>query len=329
MIIPVYNTEKYLAECLDSCLDQDIPYSDYEIICVNDGSTDGSAAILAEYAEKYENIVIITQENAGVSAARNAGMDRACGDYIWFIDSDDLIHSNMLSKLRNTAKKSDYDVISFQMYLFNDSLTENELTAIQSYTLRSNTKLCSQPTMLINKNCIGTIRWREGIEVGEDSIFLRELYLSKIHEIKVDLLGYFYRQHSQSAIHSRTKAVSMSRLYSHINGAIIMRDIYNSDNGACEANANYLMMFIVYATSMIAGNYNKETKQALRIMKENKLFPCRKPIECTKKDSFMTARKDIIGRVFNYLCLNSHTSAGFMMLRLWYMIYDIKKLTKH
>ena len=74
IIVPVYNVEKYLKDCLDSLLDNNFPYTDYEIICVNDGSTDGSGDILDEYAERYENIVVINQENSGVSVARNKGL---------------------------------------------------------------------------------------------------------------------------------------------------------------------------------------------------------------------------------------------------------------
>ena len=68
-IVPVYNTEKYLEECLDSLLTQDIPYDDYEIVCVNDGSTDGSCKILKAYSERYSNIVVVDKENGGLSSA--------------------------------------------------------------------------------------------------------------------------------------------------------------------------------------------------------------------------------------------------------------------
>lgn len=89
VIIPVYNVEKYLRRCLDSVLNQ--TYRDLEIICVNDGSTDSSLSILEEYTEKDSRIKIISQENGGLSAARNSGLKRASGDYITFLDSDDWI----------------------------------------------------------------------------------------------------------------------------------------------------------------------------------------------------------------------------------------------
>ena len=86
VIIPVYNVEKYLAECLTSVVNQ--TFKDIEIICVNDGSTDNSPKILKEFAQKDSRIKIINQENQGLSAARNTGLDVATGEYVSFIDSD-------------------------------------------------------------------------------------------------------------------------------------------------------------------------------------------------------------------------------------------------
>ena len=115
MIIPIYNAGKYLAECLDSCTQQNISPDDYEIICVNDGSTDDSPAILNAYASRFRQIKVITQSNAGVSAARNAGMDNAAGDYIWFIDADDIIVPNCLKHLRETCAETDCDRLGFSL----------------------------------------------------------------------------------------------------------------------------------------------------------------------------------------------------------------------
>ena len=97
IIIPVYNVEKYLSKCLDSIL-VDNAFTG-QVMCVNDGSTDGSAAILDEYAERYPNVEIITQTNAGLSVARNAGFDRATGDYVFFLDSDDWVMSDSISRV--------------------------------------------------------------------------------------------------------------------------------------------------------------------------------------------------------------------------------------
>ena len=97
VIVPVYNVEKYLHECVDSVLAQ--TFTDFELILVNDGSQDNSGAICDEYASKDERIIIIHQNNQGQAAARNAGVAIAKGEWIHFLDSDDLIHPQMLEIL--------------------------------------------------------------------------------------------------------------------------------------------------------------------------------------------------------------------------------------
>lgn len=99
IIIPMYNVELYIERCLKSCLKQDIPYEDYEIIVVNDGSPDGSLQIAERIASQNKNIKIISQQNGGLSDARNTGLAVAKGEYVWFIDSDDWIKENCLGKL--------------------------------------------------------------------------------------------------------------------------------------------------------------------------------------------------------------------------------------
>ena len=265
MIIPVYNAEKYLAECLDSCLAQDLPQADYEIICINDGSKDGSLSILRSFEARHSNITVIDQPNGGVSVARNTGIDAARGDYIWFIDSDDLIRPNSLGLLKELVRQEVCDVLSFRMYLFNDSLCPEEADLLQTGQLRSNTAMCAQPTMLLRRETLADIRWPEGIEVGEDSIFLRKLFLKQLRQKQTEHTIYLYRQHAQSAVHSAQRSVAPSRIRSHVRGAIAMREIYLSPNGQCEANANYLMMFLVYAMVAIARNRNPVTREALRV----------------------------------------------------------------
>lgn len=105
IIIPVYNVERYLRDCLDSVLNQ--TFSDWEAVCVNDGSTDGSADILEEYLEKDNRFKVITQPNAGLSAARNTGINVAKGDYILFLDSDDWIETNALEVLSKNLNGED------------------------------------------------------------------------------------------------------------------------------------------------------------------------------------------------------------------------------
>ena len=116
IIIPVYNVEKYLSQCLDSILVDNLFTG--QVICVNDGSTDGSLAILEEYSAKYANIEIISQPNAGLSVARNTGLYHATGDYVFFPDSDDWIFPNAIDKIM--SKIDGEDVIYFNARVFSN-----------------------------------------------------------------------------------------------------------------------------------------------------------------------------------------------------------------
>lgn len=114
IIIPVYNVEEYLKQCLDSVL-VDNQFTG-QVICVNDGSTDGSAAILEEYAAKYPNIEIISQSNAGLSSARNAGFDRAIGDYVFFLDSDDWVFPCAIERIMQLIDGEDVVYFNARKY---------------------------------------------------------------------------------------------------------------------------------------------------------------------------------------------------------------------
>ncbi len=120
IIIPVYNTEAYLERALTSVLSQ--TYRDFEAICVNDGSTDNSLAILESYAQKDPRIKVVSQENQGLSMARNNGLKNARGEYIYFLDSDDALHPQMLEITISKITEHQADLLCFR-FKKNTSLT--------------------------------------------------------------------------------------------------------------------------------------------------------------------------------------------------------------
>ena len=123
IIIPVYNVGKYLRVCLDSVLNQS--FTDWEAICVNDGSTDGSASILEEYAKLDGRFTVIAQANGGLSAARNTGLDAAQGDYILFLDSDDWLEPDALRILSESI--TDEDLLCFNGRKYFEKSSEFEV----------------------------------------------------------------------------------------------------------------------------------------------------------------------------------------------------------
>lgn len=120
VVIPVYNVEKYLAECLDSILEQSL--KEIEVIVVNDGSTDGSLAIIEKYKNENRNMLVINQENQGVACARNAGLEKVSGQFLYFMDSDDILEKTALEELYQRATKDNLDMILFDA----DIIAEDE-----------------------------------------------------------------------------------------------------------------------------------------------------------------------------------------------------------
>ena len=126
IVVPVYNVEQYLEQCLESLLVQD--YGDYEVICVNDGSTDHSREILAEWEARLPQMKVIDRENGGLSAARNTGLKATKGDYVLFVDSDDWVEPNFLECLNSSLITHHSSLTPLDMICFSCQRTDNEAT---------------------------------------------------------------------------------------------------------------------------------------------------------------------------------------------------------
>lgn len=146
IIVPIYNVEPYLGRCLRSLEDQDIPKDDYEIICINDGSPDDSRQVVMHIQKEFDNIILIDQENQGVSRARNNGIDKACGMYLLFIDPDDFVEVNSFARiLKNVeVKEAQVSFLGFTILneggtirnqVFNGNHTEKIFSGTEAYFL--------------------------------------------------------------------------------------------------------------------------------------------------------------------------------------------------
>lgn len=127
VIVPVYNVEEYLVQCLDSVVGQ--TYGDLEILLVDDGSTDGSGRICDEYAEKNPRIRVFHTVNHGLSAARNIGLDRASGEYIAFVDSDDWLETDMYERMIEAAEMSGADIVVCGYFIDKPDIKEKKTLA--------------------------------------------------------------------------------------------------------------------------------------------------------------------------------------------------------
>lgn len=187
IIIPVYNVEKYIKKCVQSVLEQ--TYSDFEILLVDDGSTDNSPAICDELSEKDERIKVIHKQNGGVSFARNEGIRQAKGDYILFLDADDYISKDLLEFCDNYAKNnSEINVFNYSSYDVCDN-NQKILANIYEkgvYTFKSEKEKLDFLVKLMNKNYLITVCWRSCYK--KEFILKNNLFFDEYHAYSEDVL---------------------------------------------------------------------------------------------------------------------------------------------
>lgn len=214
IIIPVYNAEKYLEECLNSILSQNIN-RDYEIICVDDGSTDSSPEIISKYADQYSCIKVVKKENGGVSSARNLGIEKAVGKWIWFIDADDYIIGDCCNFLLDQAEKTETEVVVFaskKVSKYEKHKLEPEKIDISVAKGRTKVLDLAPKNSYANGPCFYFFKMDKIIEsnlffdltmkYAEDTKFVFEYKFGCGSAVLVDAEIYCYRQNQQSAMHT-------------------------------------------------------------------------------------------------------------------------------
>lgn len=227
IIVPVYNVEKYLPDCLNSLLDQGIDENSYEILCCDDGSTDSCFDILKKYEKKHKQIKVFHQQNKGVSAARNVCLDHASGKYIAFVDSDDFVARGAYGVLCKKAEKMNADYVRFSMQRVDeDSHPDNE--GIKNITFINNVNVSSPnvANTLTKKQVFQDkkIRFNENQRYGEDTIvnFLVTLYTNPQNQYICYEKLYYYRQRPGSAVRLNNKETY------HLRDMFTMIDSFNN-----------------------------------------------------------------------------------------------------
>ena len=202
IIIPIYNVEKYLSKCIESLVGQ--TYKDIEIILINDGSPDHCLSICEQYSKKDNRIIVIDQENKGVSAARNAGLKMAKGEYIGFVDPDDWIAVDMYEGLHSVIKQSDVDMVicGYEYYSEDGALDEKRKYPIRENEIINQKEVMNRffdmpPTIrhgvvnkLFKKELLIGQMFKEGLHSSEDVFFLNE-YVQKIQKAGVVHQPYY------------------------------------------------------------------------------------------------------------------------------------------
>ncbi|MBE6777085.1 MAG: glycosyltransferase [Ruminococcaceae bacterium] len=212
IVIPFYNAEKYISQCIESILAQ--PISSYEVILVDDGSTDDGFSICKKYALQDGRITVLHQKNQGVSAARNRGITAACGEYVGFVDSDDYIRPDMFQVLLGHAERYDADVTLCDSIAISDDGVQEHETIGSLGTTGLLQKAAIQPSVLLEMagavwRCIYKtsflrnyrIQFPVGLKIAEDRIFnLYAMgYAERMVYVKEPL--YFRTLNDNSTVH--------------------------------------------------------------------------------------------------------------------------------
>ena len=223
VIVPVYNGQDYLEDCIDSIEKQ--TYENTEIIIINDGSTDDTASVCVRLREAYDNLHVITMEDGGVSAARNAGIDAANGVFVTFVDADDRLRPKTLRVLYDCIMRTGSDVAGCGFFSWRKEeeweafLREKcrigrpvEYTPSQflrEQLLRGNSRCWSK---LYRRSAIGELRFPQELSIGEDMLFLVRIlpFLRKIAE--TDYPGYGYFQNPEGAMNREFSSKYMDQI---------------------------------------------------------------------------------------------------------------------
>ena len=267
IIVPIYNSAKYLNDCFDSILSQD--FENFEVICVNDGSTDDSQKIIDEYVKKDKRFKSFKKENGGQSSARNLGLTKAKGEFIYFLDSDDMIESGALQVLLYLAEKNELDILMFSAKtIYENDLLKAQHVREEDYFRRkgitgeimtgneflkeceSEQKYCVCPPLhfyratFLKKN---KLKYFEGIYHEDELFFAQSLLLAKkVMAISDEL--YIRRFHENSTM-------TMNKSAKHFNGLFVAfakeLGVYLSMDESEKADATGFISHIEYLLCLL------------------------------------------------------------------------------
>ena len=285
VVVPIYNVENYLHRCVDSLLNQDLKPSDYEIILIDDGSTDGSGAIADAYAAKFSHIRTIHQANAGLSGARNTGISAAYGEYLQFVDSDDYLEPNVLNALLDKMAAERLDVLRFnyqnvdeRYHVFEpykehkpfvdyrDSVTDGLtfLTERLGYG-------CYAWQFMMRADLVKGCRFTEGIYF-EDTDWTPRLLASAQRVTSVDTLVYNYLMRRGSI----TQSISCEKKRKLLDDKLFLLDSLSAQMADKVDKRWYRGMVaatVVSLLGMVATDFWKSRSAYLTQLKQKRLYP--------------------------------------------------------
>lgn len=320
VIVPVYNVEKYLEECLDSIQNQ--TYSDIEVILVNDGSTDKSKKICGKYCKQDSRFKLINQTNQGQSVARNNGVAASTGKFIVFVDSDDIILTNYLETLIHYMREN-VDIVESKFTVSKkDFFVENSKETTILFEGNSQEAVKIFPNHILSVNPVTKLYRREIVESVPylEGLIFEDIYsgigmLKYIRKIvKIDYEGYYYRQHQSSTMH-RTFTEKNLDVFTVCDKLI---ELY-SDR---EELLPYIGSFLVHVATMHYQDYIRKGNPYAKVYNQK----LTEYVTLTKKNQEL-ARKSRMIRLYN-ICPKYYNSIIFPVYHfVWKLKNGIKEVT--
>lgn len=268
-IIPVYNVEAYLRKCINSILEQS--GTDCEVILVDDGSTDGSGAICDEFSGQNTNVKTLHQKNSRHSAARNAGLEKAVGKYVSFIDSDDYIGQGCVKKILNWIKSTDADICFMEGYkLFPDGTTESLGDEIDRNQISGRSKeevfrhLATRPkypgsacTKLFRRDFLteNELKFPTNLTHAEDLTFCLNCFLKAEKFDALSCPFYYYRQNREGSMTSKVSGSSFCGLSTFVSN--FADSLTDKQRNPYTEIVGYAMAFVAYEYSVLLWEYSR------------------------------------------------------------------------
>jgi len=288
-IVPVYNTEAYLLKCLQSLVNQGLNDDEYEVLVVDDGSTDGSKAIVEAFARDHHQVRLISQANAGVSAARNLAIDNAQGRYVQFVDSDDYLVQDGMVPLIRRAVNENLDVL---MYGFRwedingkyikDSKPEDDMATtlvMTGYDYLSQYSLMQYVCWyLVRRDFLNekNLRFDTSLIACEDGALIAQILLNADAVAYSDAVPYCYVSREDSAMRNNNPEHMKRRIYSQVDAAALISkkigEFESSSGKQAPASVSGLKNLYLFF-SMTAALTNGCVKDVLDRMREAGLYP--------------------------------------------------------
>ena len=292
VIVPLYNSAAWLPKCLDSLLCQDLDDSEYEIICVDDGSPDHSKDLAVSYSVEHPNVKVVSQENQGTAGARNTGMRHAVGRYLCFVDPDDYVEKNVYGGLVKRMEEENLDMLRFNYYLVDEQYQKMEKSEMENRFDYSSQLLTGAEFLgkrldvscyvwayifrssLIKDNGIWCIQG----EYIDDTPWLPQVCMKANRVDLTDQCVYYYYQRSEGLVRAKSPEAMVKKI-DGVSGLIstLQRQLKNvTDSDVRQWYESVLAFCSVSLLSMVALSRYQDSKATIKRLKSMGVFPLHK-----------------------------------------------------